>query len=162
MMEALTCGLPCVVADVGELGEVVHNGLNGFLVSERTGAAFAEILQSFICDQVQLARLSSGGANSARSFELNQIDTKWNVTLNDRSLGAESPHQTFQFRWHLNCSRRHGSPLSHEENQITQRSSFRDSIFDHCEQLFRESPCGGGRLETSGGNSAAGLRHYSD
>lgn len=83
MMEALTCGLPCVVADVGELGEVVHNGLNGFLVRERTGAAFAEVLQRLIGNTTELARLSSGAASSARSFGLSATVSKWNGILAD-------------------------------------------------------------------------------
>src|SRR6185369_5034897 len=32
MMEAMMCGLPCVVPDVGELGKLVDDGENGYLV----------------------------------------------------------------------------------------------------------------------------------
>jgi glycosyltransferase involved in cell wall biosynthesis len=77
MMEALSCGLPCVVADVGDLGEVVQNGINGFLVRGRTGAAFAEVLQGIIRNSVALERLSAGAATSAISFELNKIVSRW-------------------------------------------------------------------------------------
>lgn len=42
VLEALGCGLPVVSTDVGEVSRVVHPGINGELVSERSPALFAK------------------------------------------------------------------------------------------------------------------------
>ena len=35
MMEAMMCGLPAVVSNVGDLGDLAKNGVNGYLVPRR-------------------------------------------------------------------------------------------------------------------------------
>ncbi|MEO8353151.1 MAG: glycosyltransferase family 4 protein, partial [Chthoniobacteraceae bacterium] len=65
MMEALACGLPCVVSDVGELGEVIQNGMNGYLVAARTGVAFADAIEPILSNAAEFSRLSTNASQSA-------------------------------------------------------------------------------------------------
>jgi glycosyltransferase involved in cell wall biosynthesis len=99
MMEALTCGLPCVVSDVGELGEVVQDGLNGFLVTERTGAAFARVLGPLLSNPTALVPLSAGATASGCSFELSETVKKWDLIFAEfatalRLHASEQPSET--------------------------------------------------------------------
>jgi glycosyltransferase involved in cell wall biosynthesis/GNAT superfamily N-acetyltransferase len=81
MMEALTCGLPCVVADVGELGEVIVNGFNGFLVPERTGAGFASALMPLLTSQDLPASIAAKASDTASGFEMYSTVSKWDWIL---------------------------------------------------------------------------------
>lgn len=42
LVEAVSCGAPCVVTDFSSATEMVHNGINGYVVSERDESLFAE------------------------------------------------------------------------------------------------------------------------
>ena len=44
VVEALGCGLPVVSTDVGEVARVVHQGTNGFIVSEHSPEALADCM----------------------------------------------------------------------------------------------------------------------
>ncbi len=42
MMEAMMCGLPAIVSDVGDLGDLVEDGVNGYLIPRRSPELLAE------------------------------------------------------------------------------------------------------------------------
>ena len=42
VLEALGTGLPVVTTDVGEVGRAVKSGINGSVVTERTGSGMAD------------------------------------------------------------------------------------------------------------------------
>jgi glycosyltransferase involved in cell wall biosynthesis len=64
LMEAMLCGLPAVVSNVGDLPDLVRSGENGYLVSSREPQAFAD------CALNVLADVDAGGAMAARAREL--------------------------------------------------------------------------------------------
>lgn len=81
LMEAMSCGLPSVVSDVGELGELVEDGENGFLVKERTGAAFANSLQKLLADGRIYAEMAEKSATAAKSVKMEEATRKWDNLL---------------------------------------------------------------------------------
>ena len=50
LVEAMICGLPAVVSDVGELGSVVEDGKNGFLVQDQDVAMYADRIEQLLAD----------------------------------------------------------------------------------------------------------------
>ena len=58
LLEALGCGLPAAVTDVGEVRRVVHPGINGSIASARDEATFAKAL-SDVLDHADLWRGSA-------------------------------------------------------------------------------------------------------
>lgn len=50
LMEAMMEGLPAVVSNVGDLGDMVENGRNGYLVDDPTPAAFASRIADVLRD----------------------------------------------------------------------------------------------------------------
>lgn len=81
LMEALACGLPAVVSDVGELGELVQHGQNGYLVQERTPAAFASGIHDFLTSPDLYKRVSAAAVESANEVEITSAAAKWSSVM---------------------------------------------------------------------------------
>ena len=81
MMEALSAGLPCVVSDVGELGEIIVNGVNGHLVAGRSGESFAQALLPLLSAPGALEKMAASALGSARAFSLQETARRWDEIL---------------------------------------------------------------------------------
>ena len=66
MTEAMAAGAVPVVADVGELGDLVDPGRNGFLVEPRDTAAYARRIGALLADAELRTRLSQAAEQDAR------------------------------------------------------------------------------------------------
>ena len=66
MTEAMAAGAVPVVADVGELGDLVDPGRNGFLVEPRDTAAYARHIGALLADAQLRTRLSQATEQDAR------------------------------------------------------------------------------------------------
>ncbi len=81
LMEAMLCGLPGVVSKVGDLGDLVEHGVNGYLVSDRTPEAFAARLVELLTDPVRLARFAAAARRSAERYEIGAVSGLWDEIL---------------------------------------------------------------------------------
>ncbi|XVX19505.1 glycosyltransferase family 4 protein [Actinomycetota bacterium] len=61
ILEAMSAGLPCVCTDVGAVGEVVHDGVNGRLIAPADVAALTEALDSAMADAGRRAEWGAAG-----------------------------------------------------------------------------------------------------
>jgi glycosyltransferase involved in cell wall biosynthesis len=77
MMEAMMCGLPAVVSDVGDLGDLVENGVNGYLVPRRCPEAFADRIVELLLDRQKLATFSLAAHHSAMRYEMQATIQRW-------------------------------------------------------------------------------------
>lgn len=71
VIEAMTAGIPCVVSDVGEIGNFIKDGENGFLVRPLDVKAFAE-KTALLLENPGLARKLSKSA--FRTLERKSVD----------------------------------------------------------------------------------------
>jgi L-malate glycosyltransferase len=67
MLEAMACGLPAVVPAVGDLGDVVHDGVTGYLVGDDDRGGFVTALRTLLADEKLRRRIG----DNARSTVLN-------------------------------------------------------------------------------------------
>jgi glycosyltransferase involved in cell wall biosynthesis len=81
LMEAMLCGLPAVVSDVGDLPELVEDGANGFLVRERTPEAFADRLLALLEEPDRLERFAAHARESALRYGLDRTAGRWDEIL---------------------------------------------------------------------------------
>jgi len=81
LMEAMTCGLPAVVSDVGELGELVEPGRNGFLVKQRTAQDFAKYINFLLKDKKLYDQFSDNARRSAEKYDLRESAKRWDSLL---------------------------------------------------------------------------------
>ena len=87
LMEAMTCGLPAVVANVGDLGDLVEDGVNGYLVTERSAEAFASRIVDLLTDSVKCTAFSVAARRSAQRYETAAAVKQW-----DELLGSLDGH----------------------------------------------------------------------
>jgi L-malate glycosyltransferase len=83
LMEAMMCGLPAVVSDVGDLADLVHNDINGYLVPRRSPQLFAERLMELLKDVHKLEAFSKVARLSALRYDMQNAIKQWDGILVD-------------------------------------------------------------------------------
>jgi glycosyltransferase involved in cell wall biosynthesis len=81
MMEAMMCGLPAVVSDVGDLGDLVEDGINGYLVPRRCPEKFAARMIELLDDENKLKSFSRAARASALEYSTQAAIDKWNKII---------------------------------------------------------------------------------
>jgi len=81
MMEAMMCGLPVVVSDVGDLSDLVEDGINGYLVPRRSPDQFATRIIELLTDARRLEALSQTAHRSALRYETQATIQRWDSIL---------------------------------------------------------------------------------
>jgi len=87
LMEAMLCGLPAVVSDVGDLCELVSDNINGYLITERTPSPFAERILQLLKNPERLEQFSILARRSAERFDVHASGELW-----DHALAPELLH----------------------------------------------------------------------
>ncbi len=83
MIEAMMCGLPVVVSSVGDLADLVEDGVNGYLVPRRSPKAFAERIVDLLQDEEKLATFSRAARRSALRYDVATVTRQWDEILAD-------------------------------------------------------------------------------
>lgn len=82
MVEAMSCGVPPVVADVGELADVVANGVNGWLVPGDDVDAFATRIDELLSDGSRWEAFSRASREAAVALSgLPAVTRRWRECL---------------------------------------------------------------------------------
>jgi glycosyltransferase involved in cell wall biosynthesis len=81
VMEAMMCGLPAVVSDVGDLADLIDDGVNGYLVPRRSPKLFAKHLIELLSNQQQLRAFSQSAYLSALRYEAKATAERWNKII---------------------------------------------------------------------------------
>jgi glycosyltransferase involved in cell wall biosynthesis len=72
VIEAMSVGVPVTVTAVGELPQIVTDGVSGRLVAAGDAAALARCLQDLIDDPDQRTRLADAARRASRGFDVRQ------------------------------------------------------------------------------------------
>ena len=72
-LEALSSGLPAVVADATGSNALVEDGLTGFLAPPRDSSVFLDRVERLISEQALRTRMSSAARQSAERYEWSQV-----------------------------------------------------------------------------------------
>jgi glycosyltransferase involved in cell wall biosynthesis len=81
VMEAMTAGLPVVASHVGDLPDLVEDGVNGFLIRDRTKEAFAERIVELLTDDDLRGRFSLAARRAARRYTIEAATREWDAVL---------------------------------------------------------------------------------
>lgn len=89
LMEAMMCGLPAVVSNVGDLEDLIEDGINGFLINEHTPEAFANRFIELLENDEKLATFKKATQKSARQYETHAVSILWDKILAPNALERE-------------------------------------------------------------------------
>ncbi|MDI6447849.1 glycosyltransferase family 4 protein [Anaerobaca lacustris] len=81
VIEAMMSGLPAVVSDVGDLGDLVESGVNGYLVPRRSPQLLAGHLLELLSDGEKLKVFSHAAHQSAMRYEKAATTQRWDRIL---------------------------------------------------------------------------------
>jgi len=83
LIEAMLAGAVPIVADVGDLADLVTNGENGYRVDSRDPANFANCINDLIADAGILSAQSEAAYNTGLRYGIDNVAEKWNTLLSD-------------------------------------------------------------------------------
>ena len=94
-IEAMTCGLPVVAPRVGDLADLVTEGVNGHLVGDRRPESFAAAMTELTADEVRWRAASSAARRSAARYTIPEAVARWDAALaalaGDPQRGVRGP-----------------------------------------------------------------------
>jgi len=91
MLEALSCGLPVVVPDIGDISDIAIHGYNAWLVNETSKNAYFKALSTLISNKDLYEKLSRGALSTRdrflSDFSLEEAKKSWTniLHINDSS-----------------------------------------------------------------------------
>jgi glycosyltransferase involved in cell wall biosynthesis len=83
LIEAMLGGAVPVVANIGDLGDVVRNGENGILVDSREPADFANRINELLADDDRLSEYSQAAYNTGLKYDIRHVANDWNALLGE-------------------------------------------------------------------------------
>jgi len=81
MIQGMLCGLPAVVSDVGDLGDLVNSGTSGYLIHELTPETFAACFIKLLKEPELLAQCGRMAYETAKKYENENVVHTWNKIL---------------------------------------------------------------------------------
>lgn len=77
LLEAQECGLPCISFDILSARPIIHNNIDGIVVSDGDIEEFANRLLGLIEDYDARKRLGQNAKNNAKEYHVESICNKW-------------------------------------------------------------------------------------
>ncbi|MGH8543276.1 MAG: glycosyltransferase [Gammaproteobacteria bacterium] len=91
LLEAMGCGVPVVVADVGELSDVVVSGVNGWLVRPNDLEGYVQRVSELLDDPVHWQQLSNAAREAATELSgIENVARRWRMCLEPFAIGSNS------------------------------------------------------------------------
>jgi glycosyltransferase involved in cell wall biosynthesis len=91
MMEAMACGLPAVVPETGDLGDLVADGVNGYLTGASDPRVIATRISSLLDEPERLKRFSRSARQAAEQLSIANAAEKWNRIFEAAAVSPGSP-----------------------------------------------------------------------
>ena len=91
LMEAMTAGLPAVVTDVGDLADLVHNGINGWCVAPGDVETFASRVYDLLADKTLYDCFAMAARQAAAAYDTQVMRRRWEDLLARWGIARVSP-----------------------------------------------------------------------
>ncbi len=77
LLEAQECGLPCISFDILSARPIIHDNIDGIMVSDGNIEEFADKLVELIGDYDKRKKLGENAKNNAKNYHIDYICNKW-------------------------------------------------------------------------------------
>jgi glycosyltransferase involved in cell wall biosynthesis len=77
LMEALSCGLPAVVPNVGDLSDAIENGKEGFLIQNHNIEEFVDKINKLLNNEARYNEFSEAAILRSHAFDIKNMKRKW-------------------------------------------------------------------------------------
>lgn len=84
LIEAMLCGLPAVVPEVGDLPDLVADGVNGYLITVDRPEAYAEAIERLLAEPERRNRFAQAARCAALRYERRTATRRWDAILSNR------------------------------------------------------------------------------
>jgi glycosyltransferase involved in cell wall biosynthesis len=92
LMESFASGVPAVVTDVGDLADLVVDGVNGFLVPGASARDFAARLIELLGDEPRRRRFAAEALRTSHSYQMDAITARWDFVLRGgKAVSTDAP-----------------------------------------------------------------------
>jgi glycosyltransferase involved in cell wall biosynthesis len=81
LLEAMMSGVPAVVPDVGDLRDLVQDGVNGFVIETPTVDRFAERISAMLADPAHHLQLAAAAKRTASAHDVDAVAARWDGIL---------------------------------------------------------------------------------
>ena len=81
LIQAQLCGLPSVVSDVGDLRDIVEDGINGYLIGQLTPEGFARAIGPILEDKELHARMTQSALDVSTRYSVASASLQWATLL---------------------------------------------------------------------------------
>ena len=89
LMEAMSYGLPAIVSDVGDLSDMIDNGVNGFLVGDHSAEEFAKSASTLLSNDSVYERASLAAYNKGAQYSTACCTNRWDEILGNSSTEVQ-------------------------------------------------------------------------
>ena len=84
LLEAMFCGLTCISTNVGEIGNIINDGENGFLLQDtEDDEVLASRIIQLMKDDILSNRISKKATELNRTYSFNNVTKLWDEALNN-------------------------------------------------------------------------------
>jgi glycosyltransferase involved in cell wall biosynthesis len=92
VMEAMACGVPCIVSVIGGTPDMIDDGIDGLLVPQKDDAGIAEALRKLMTDQALLEQMSRAARHTAMiKFDHRKNALKLYAAIEAAASGSDTP-----------------------------------------------------------------------
>ena len=81
LIEAMLTGMPVIVPDVGEIGDLVEDGLSGYLIRDNSTQDFAAKAEEMLSDSATMQRFGTAARRAALKYTVGERVVVWNDAL---------------------------------------------------------------------------------
>jgi glycosyltransferase involved in cell wall biosynthesis len=92
VIEGFAHGLPAVASDVGDVSDIVTDGVNGCLVARREPSEFARRIVSLLGDPERMRGFGARAVDTAARFDLVAVSRQWDGILSSFAPAADWGH----------------------------------------------------------------------
>lgn len=86
-LEAMACGLPCVVSDCGDILDLARDGTNSLVVRDpKDAAGFARAIESLLADAGLRQRLSGAALETIKQLGPDRVADQWRQILGTEAV----------------------------------------------------------------------------